>query len=258
MPRPLLGRQEHPPSQRPRQQIHRQPPPYRPRNPRTPLPHRPRPHPQHPQPHGYRPHHRRTFVHRSLSINTRLVIHHRPHPTRLLSAAQVFPMIGTRFRRFPMIGSQFRGFFQPLEPGFPPAFLPLSSRRARLEAAPPEGGLSASGGATSCRAAGGASRPGEPFPLARLGGDASPHRLLPPPAFPPALIARRGRRDVEHRFADIEKRFCPFHSSPTPSTFFCTFPCCPCTFFWEPPSRFPPARLEAAPPEAARQMATVI
>ena len=150
------------------------------------------------------------------------------------------------------------GFSRHWKRVFLPLFLLLPSCRARLEAAPPEGGLSASGGAASCRAAGGASRPGEPFPLARLGGDASPHRLLPPPAFPPALIARRGRRDVEHRFADIEKRFCPFHSSPTPSTFFCTFPCCPCTFFWEPPSRFPPARLEAAPPEAARQMATVI
>ena len=35
----------------------------------------------------------------------------------------------------------------------PPASHPLSSRRARLEAAPPEGGVSASGGAASCRAA---------------------------------------------------------------------------------------------------------
>ena len=57
----------------------------------------------------------------------------------------------------------------------PNSFLPHSSRRARLEAAPPEGGASASEGAVSCRAAGGASRPGEP----PLPSRSHPH-FLPP------------------------------------------------------------------------------
>ena len=42
---------------------------------------------------------------------------------------------------FPSIGSHFRGLFQTLEPGFPPAFLPLSSRPARTEPRPPLPGV---------------------------------------------------------------------------------------------------------------------
>ena len=42
-------------------------------------------------------------------------------------------------------------FCKPLS-GIPPATHPLPSHQARLEAAPPEGGVFASGGAASCRA----------------------------------------------------------------------------------------------------------
>ena len=253
MPRPLLGRQEHPPSQRPRQQIHRQPPPYRPRNPRTPLPHRPRPHPQHPQPHGYRPHHRRTFVHRSLSINTRLVIHHRPHPTRLLSAAQVFPMIGTRFRRFPMIGSQFRGFFQPLEPGFPPAFLPLSSRRARLEAAPPEGGLSASGVRHLAALLVGRAVPASRFPSPGSAGTPRPTASYHLPLFLPHSSRGGGDATLNTASRTLKSAFAPSTLRRPQVHFSALFPAVHAHFSgnhllafllrgWKPHLRKPPAK----------------
>ena len=78
-------------------------------------------------------------------------------PSRLLSAREnytsddiflapfaplgVFQALEACFAIFPNLGSHFLGLFQALEPGFPPAFLPLPSRPARTEPRPPFPGV---------------------------------------------------------------------------------------------------------------------
>ena len=120
--------------------------------------------------------------------------------------ARGFPDLGTRFRRFfQALEATFADFSRHWKRVFLPLFLLLPSCRARLEAAPPEGVVFASGGAASCRAAGRASRPGEPhfFPVfngflslcaplrsVRLNLPPHPRPLRPPPGIVPPVVRK--------------------------------------------------------------------